>query len=625
MSEAMDILKQSMDSENYNKLIELDNDKLNAFIAEYVQICNPKDIFVHHGTEEDSNYIKQRAVSDKEEIALKNEGNTMHFDGVLDQARDKKNTKLLIPSDIKFDPNLNYMDRENGLKEVKEIMQNLMNGHTLYILFFTLGPTQSDFSIPAVQLTDSAYVAHTDLLLYRTGYDDFKNLKNKERFFKFVHSTGELDERKNSVNLDKRRIYIDIYDNKTLSTNTQYGGNTLGLKKLAMRLAIHLSSQEGWLCEHMFVMGIKGPDGRKSYFTGAYPSACGKTSTSMLANETIIGDDIAYLKIKNNKIYACNVERGMFGIIDGVNAKDDPLIWNTLHCPNEIIFSNSMIKEDKSPYWNGSGEEIPEKGINFQGNWINGKKDENDKPISTSHKNSRFALSLEILPNVDENLHNAEGVELKGMIYGGRDSDTSVPVEEAFNWKHGIITKGASLESETTAATLGAVGKRVFNPMSNLDFLSVPIAKYIKNNLDFGKNASDPPKIFSANYFIKDKEGDFLNEKTDKSIWIKWMELRCHNEANAIKTPTGYIPEYEDLKNLFSNVLNKDYSKEDYKNQFTIRIPENLSKIERIIDIYKNKVPNTPKILFKLLEEQKQRLQDYKDKYGDYISPFDLK
>ncbi len=235
-----------------------------------------------------------------------------------------------------------------------------------------------------------------------------------------------------------------------------------------------------------------------------------------------------------------------------------------------------------------------------------------------------FYIYLNI-PNVDENLHNAEGVELKGIIYGGRDSDTSVPVEEAFNWEHGIITKGASLESETTAATLGSVGKRVFNPMSNLDFLSVPIAKYIENNLDFGKNASDPLKIFSVNYFIKDKEGNFLNEKTDKSIWIKWMDLRCHNEANAIKTPTGYIPEYENLKNLFSNVLNKDYSKEDYKNQFTIRIPENLSKIERIIDIYKNKIPNTPDILFKLLEEQKQRLQDYKDKYGDYISPFDLK
>ncbi|MBU1075846.1 MAG: phosphoenolpyruvate carboxykinase (GTP), partial [Spirochaetes bacterium] len=423
---------------------------------------------------------------------------------------------------------------------------------------------------------------------------------------------------------DKRRVYIDLEESMTISTNTQYGGNTLGLKKLSMRLAIHLSNKEGWLCEHMFVMGIMGPKGRKSYFTGAYPSACGKTSTSMLADEKIVGDDIAYLKIKKKNIFAVNVEQGMFGIIDGVNAKDDPLLWEVLHKPNDIIFSNSLITEENTPFWTESGEEVPERGVNFQGEWTRGKKDAGGKEIPTSHKNARFALDLSILPNVDENLHNPEGVEVKGIIYGGRDSDTSVPVEEAFSWEHGIITKGASLESETTAATLGAVGQRVFNPMSNLDFVSIHIAKYIENNLNIGKNISDPPRIFSVNYFIKNKDGQFLNEKTDKSVWIKWMELRAHNEAEAITTPTGYIPKYEDLKRLFSEVLKKEYSKEDYVKQFTLRIPENLSKIERITDIYKNKIEGTPEILFSTLEDQKKRLIEYKEKHGEYVSPFDL-
>jgi len=244
------------------------------------------------------------------------EGHTVHWNGFFDQARDKAKTKLLVPSDIKFDPNLNYIDRDEGLKEVLEIMKGLMKGHRLYIAFFTLGPTNSDFSMPEVQLTDSAYVAHNEILLYRAGYEDFLNLKDKNRFFMAVHSTGELDARKNSINIEKRRIYIDIIDKITISTNTQYGGNTIGLKKLAMRLAIRQAHKEGWLCEHMFVMGINGPGGRRTYFTGAFPSACGKTSTSMLEGESIVGDDIAYLRVRNGKVYTANVEKGVFGIIE---------------------------------------------------------------------------------------------------------------------------------------------------------------------------------------------------------------------------------------------------------------------------------------------------------------------
>ena len=625
MNEKLEILKNKMDEGNFSKIKQLNNEKLNNFIAEYIELCSPKEIFVCTGTPEDVDHIKKKAVSDNEEALLKTSGHTIHFDGINDQARDKANTKLLVPSDMKFDPNLNYIDRDEGLKEIKEIYKGLMDGRTMYILFFTLGPADSIFSIPAVQITNSAYVAHSEILLYRSGYNDFLNLKDKERFFRFVHSSGDLNERKNSINIDKRRIYIDIIEKMTFSTNTQYGGNVLGLKKLAMRLAIRLASKEGWLCEHMFIMGIKGPGQRKTYFAGAYPSACGKTSTSMLPDETIIGDDIAYLKVKDDKIYAANVERGMFGIIEGVNAKDDPLLWDILHNPNEVIFSNVLKKDDNTPFWNDSGEEEPDKGINFSGEWVKGKKDDQDNEIARSHKNARFCLSLEILPNVDENLNNPEGVEISGIIYGGRDSDTSVPVEEAFNWEHGIITKGASLESETTAATLGAVGKRVFNPMSNLDFLSIPIAKYIEENLEFGKKVSDSTKIFSVNYFIKDKDDNFLNQKTDKSVWVKWMELRSHGEADAIKTPTGLIPEYKDLKELFNKVLKRDYSKEDYIKQFTIRIPENLSKIKRIIDIYKEKIPGTPETLFKVLNEQKERLLEYQKKYGDYISQEDMK
>jgi len=211
------------------------------------------------------------------------------------------------------------------------------------------------------------------------------------------------------------------------------------------------------------------------------------------------------------------------------------------------------------------------------------------------------------------------------MIYGGRDSDTSVPVEEAFNWEHGIITKGASLESETTAATIGKTGFRVINPMSNIDFLSITIGKYIQHNIDFGKKIKKPVKIFGVNYFLRDENGNFLNEKKDKIVWLYWMEGRCNNEYKALKTPTGLIPIYDDIKKIFKERLNKDYSKEDYIKQFKIRIRENLLKIDRVTRFYKEKVKDAPEILFKILEEQKNRLLIAQKEFGDYINPFFLK
>ncbi|RLI65667.1 MAG: phosphoenolpyruvate carboxykinase (GTP), partial [Candidatus Asgardarchaeum californiense] len=556
------------------------------------------------------------------------DGHTVHFDGYYDQARDKEQTKFLLSEGTKLGSEINAMDREEGIEEIHNILKNIMIGHELYVKFFCLGPINSEFSIPCIQLTDSSYVAHSEDLLYRPGYQEFLRLGERARFFKFVHSQGTLTEAglglRVSKNIEKRRVYIDLEDEIIYSTNTQYGGNTIGLKKLAMRLAINRASKEDWLTEHMLIMGVHGPNGRISYFTGAFPSMCGKTSTAMINGETIVGDDIAYLRNINGAVHAVNVERGIFGIIEGINATDDPLQWKALHSPGEIIFSNVLVTENRDIYWNGKDNKPPKKGINHSGDWYVGKKDREGREIPISHKNARFTLKMKMLDNTSEKLDDPKGVKVSGIIYGGRDSDTSVPVEQAFDWNHGIITKGASLESETTAATLGEEGLRVFNPMSNLDFLSITIGKYIKNNLNFGKKLNSPPYIFSVNYFLRDSNGKFMNQKNDKHIWLKWMELRVHNDINAIKTPTGFIPKYRDLEILFKKVLDRDYSEEDYIKQFTVRIPENLSKIERIERIYKKRVQDTPKILFKILNEQKERLKTAKAEYGDYISPNEL-
>jgi len=617
----MSILNDRLGEDGYQKLTRVDNAQLHRFIANYVELCNPDKVFVSDDSEEDINYIRESAIINGEEAKLAFDGHTIHFDSFYDQGRDKEHTNILVPKGVDLGSSISTRDRDEGLEEINEILKDIMKGKELYICFFCLGPNKSEFSIPCVQLTDSSYVAHSETLLYRHGYKEFIRQGTSAGFFKFIHSQGELDGRKVCKNLNERRIYIDIDDNTVYSTNTQYGGNTIGLKKLAMRLAIKQGSKEGWLTEHMLILGVHGPEERVTYLTGAFPSLCGKTSTAMLDGESIIGDDIAYLRKKDGEIRAVNVEKGMFGIIMGVNSKDDPHQWNALHNPGEIIFSNVLVAEDKHVYWIEMDEDIPPVGNNHSGDWFIGKKDDKSNEIPCSHPNARFTISLDSFENLDSRIDDPLGVSVGGIVYGGRDSDTCVPVEETFSWEHGITTKGASLESETTAATLGKEGVRTFNPMSNLDFLSVPLGKYIQDNLDFGKGLKRSPLIFSVNYFLKDRQGNFLNEKTDKKVWFKWMELRIHDEVGFIVTPTGRIPKYEDLARLFKEVLNKDYVQEDYDKQFTTRIPENLAKIDRIRKIYETKVSNTPKIVFDVLEEQRQRLNKVRERCGDYVLP----
>jgi phosphoenolpyruvate carboxykinase (GTP) len=623
MKTSLEPFKSRFRRGSYEALIALDNPALHSFIAQHLELCNPSSIFVRTDDPADAEYIRNKIVKNGEEKRLAIPGHTFHFDGYYDQARDKASTKYLLPKGVDLGTHLNAIDRDKGLEEIHAYFKNVMAGKEVYICFFCLGPTKSEFSIPTVQITDSSYVAHSEDILYRSGYEEFKRLGTADTFFRFTHSAGALANGA-SKDVDTRRIYIDLKENTVLSVNTQYAGNTVGLKKLSLRLAIQKASKEKWLAEHMFIMGVHGPAGRITYFTGAFPSACGKTSTAMLKGESIVGDDIAYLRKIDGKACAVNVERGIFGIIRDVNPKDDPLIWEALTSPGEVIFSNVLIK-DGTPYWLGDGRKIPEEGINYSGEWKKGKKDSQGNEISHSHRNARYTIRLKELKNCDPRLDAPDGVEINGFIYGGRDSDVSVPVKHAFDWNHGILTMGATLESETTAATLGKAGVRKFNLMSNLDFLSVTLGKYIRNNLEFVEGINKPPAIFFVNYFLKDKNGEYLTGMQDKHIWVKWMELRVNGDVEAIKTPIGYFPEYGDLKRLFKEILEKDYSEADYTRQFTLRIPENLAKIERIIELYKRDVPDAPPILRNVLHEQKNRLLAAKGKYGDYVTPTKFK
>jgi phosphoenolpyruvate carboxykinase (GTP) len=617
------ILQERLSPGHFDRLMAIENTDMHAFVANAIQLTIPESVFICTDSDRDMTLIRDLARNGGGENSLAAKGHTYHFDGPKDQARDKANTKYLLPPGTSLGENLNSTDRETGTSEVRSFLAGCMKGKQMLICFFCLGPVDSDFSISCIQITDSPYVAHSEYLLYRPGYEQFKKISATDEFFKFIHTEGRT-ENGVSIDVDKRRVYIDLQENLVYSTNTQYAGNTVGLKKLSLRLAINKASKENWLAEHMFVMGAHGPAGRVTYFAGAFPSACGKTSTSMIPGQTIIGDDIAYLRKKDGQIYCANVECGIFGIIRDVNSKDDPVIYESLTTPGEVIFGNVLITDDLTPHWLGMGKQLPAEGTNYSGKWSTGKTDDNGNEITASHKNARYTLSISALSNRDPLADAPEGVPLGAIVYGGRDSDTLVPVEQAFDWTEGIVTKGASLESETTAATLGKEGVRTFNIMSNMDFVSIPLGQYIQNNLDFTKDIEKAPLVFSVNYFLKGEDGKYLNGMLDKTVWILWAELRVHNDVQAVKTPTGFIPKYEDLAKLFKENLSIEYTKAQYVEQFTVRIPNLLAKVERVEKIYKTTVDDTPQILFDTFDKLRQRLKDAAKKYGDYISPFDL-
>ena len=269
------------------------------------------------------------------------------------------------------------------------------------------------------------------------------------------------------------------------------------------------------------------------------------------------------------------------------------------------------------------GRDHPKDGFNFSGEWFEGKKDENGKAIPHAHPNARYTIRIEELSNADPNLHNPDGVPINCIFYGGRDSDTMPPVLESLDWEHGVFL-GAAIESETTAQTLGAVGVRNSSPMANLDFVVVPLNIYLKNHQKFGNDLKHPPKVFATNYFLKNKEGNYLNGMLDKLVWVMWSEARFHGEYDAIQTPIGFIPKYEDLKELFKQYLDKDYTEEEYIEQFEMRISKLLAKLDRIEANFK-KEANMPQFFWDVLNKQRKDLTDLKEKSGkEIISPLAL-
>jgi phosphoenolpyruvate carboxykinase (GTP) len=612
------ILKSRFEEESLKKLKVLNNVHLEGMIAEAILKYQPRSVFLSDGSHADMQRIRRESIRRGEERPLLVPVHTVHYDGYEDQGRDPANTLILTSDGASLSPGINTKDAKEGRHEIEKIMNGIMLGKDMVISFYSLGPLGTEFAIPCVQITDSFYVAHSEDILYRQGYALFKDQKREARFFGFLHSSGAL-KRGVSRDIDHRRIYIDLENHSVCSANTQYAGNTVAAKKLAHRLAIKQAAREGWLAEHLFISGVPSYEGDKTcYIAGAFPSWCGKTSTSMLFN--VVGDDLAHLRKKGGVVQAANVEKGMFGVIKDVNLEDDPYIYQILIKPGEIIFSN-VLDVDGKPFWQGMGKvDIPLRGSSHSGPWWQGKRDANKKLIPLSHDNARFCVALQEIKNYDP----TQVVDLDGIIYGGRSSKRPVPVSQSYGWVHGVYY-GASIESEPTAATVGqASPKVIINPMANQEFLSIPTGTYLTNHIKFGEDLKERPKVFYVNYFLRDEAGEFLNTKMDKKVWIRWIERRLRGSMGAVATPTGFIPKYQDLADLFQRELNTEYSNAEYERQFTIRTPELLDKLDVVQNYYteERKTSLVPEEIFRMIQIQRELLTEVRQKLGDYVSPF---
>ncbi|MEW5723951.1 MAG: phosphoenolpyruvate carboxykinase (GTP) [Thermodesulfobacteriota bacterium] len=626
--EAEKVFREVMDEANLAKMQKIRNTEARLKIANAVRLGRPDRVFVNAGRSEDVQFIKKLALETGEEAPLAMEGHTIHYDLAKEQARIIDRTFYIANDDERVSSLALRISREDAFDYVRKYMSGMMKGMTLVVGFYARGPIGAVATIPAIEATTSAYVCHSAELLYRNCFDQFDaEAERVGHFFTNIHSQGP----NRPEDLPNARVFMDRAHQTTYATFCTYAGNTLLLKKGNHRFAVDRATyyrvgQE--LSEHMFITGVQGPGGRITFFGGAAPSGCGKTTTAMTGVE-FISDDLAQIWIaEDGTIRSINPEIGIFGIIKDVNWTDDPEMLKIFRNPGvEIIFSNVLIDKTKTPYWEGSGEDTPKKGYNFQGEWFEGKTDDKGKSIPISHPNSRFTLKAEALENYSNKMNDPAGVITKVFTYNGRDSDTMPPVWVAKNADHGVVL-GASLVSQATATEVGAVGVKR-QPWANQPFTPGDLGDYMRAQFEFFNSPrikeEHRPILAGLNYFLtceaRGGEGKaLLGEKKDVHVWMGWLERFVHGEVKPIETPIGYLPRYEDLKELFKTLVDKEYDRALYDRQFSLYIDNIIKRIDLQTEAYK-KEQNIPPRLFEVYEEQKKGLLALKDKFGPVVTP----
>jgi phosphoenolpyruvate carboxykinase (GTP) len=627
--EAKKLFKTALDADNAKKLARIKTPEALVKIANAIAMCGPARVFVISATDEDVAACREMSLAGGEETPLAMNDHTIHFDLPEDQGRMVDQTFYIANEDEEVSTLAKKMLRAEALDYIRGTMRGIMAGRTMFVGFYNRGPIGAQASIPGLMISSSAYVLHSANILYRNVYEKFDaEARRAGVFFTNVHSQGT----NRSEDIPKARIFMDRSWFTTFSMYCTYAGNTLMLKKGNHRFAVDLCTyyrKEKELSEHMFITGMTGPSGRRTFFAGAAPSGCGKTTTAMVGSD-FIGDDLAQIWIaRDGTLRAVNPEIGIFGIVEDLNKEGDPYLYKCLREEGtEVIWSNVLVDENNVPHWAGSGEPVPGKGRNFQGDWQPGKTDKNGKPVPISNPNARITLSSLAIGNHNPKIGNdPAGVPVKVITYSGRDSDTMPPVWVAINPDHGVVI-GASILSAATATEVGAKGVNR-QPWANSPFIPCPLGDYMEAQFAFfnSKKFSEEgrPLIAGLNYFLLDSERGgqskkLLGEKRDVKVWLSWLERRAHGDVPAIRTPIGLIPKYGDLKKLFNELIGKEYPKELYDKQFSFYIDNIVGRIVLQEEAYKKEKNLPPKIL-EVYEEQKMGLLALKEKFGAVVKP----
>ncbi|MFH1867895.1 MAG: phosphoenolpyruvate carboxykinase (GTP) [Candidatus Omnitrophota bacterium] len=528
--------------------------KLLRWVKECQDLCKPDRVVWIDGSEKEKERLENEAVSTGEIIRLNKKklpGCFLHRTAINDVARTEGLTFICTPTKKQAGPTNNWMLPRKAYKKAAELFAGSMKGHTMYVIPFSMGPVGSEFSKIGVELTDSIYVVLNMRIMTRIGNAVLDKLGSNGEFTKCLHSKAELD--------IKRRLILHFpHDNTIWSVGSGYGGNVLlGKKCLSLRVASYLARKEGWMAEHMLIMGIEDSSGHIEYAAAAFPSACGKTNLAMLIPPKglkkkgykiwTVGDDIAWIRVDTDgSPWAINPEWGFFGVAPGTNSKSNLSAMETVR--KDTIFTNVLLKPDNTVWWEDGDEPAPAKGIDWKGlAWKPGMVDDEGNPVKGAHPNSRFTTPATQCPSISYRLSHHHGVPISAFIFGGRRAHVAPLVYEAFSWQHGVYV-GATMASERTAAQFGKQGEVRRDPMAMLPFCGYNMADYFRHWLDIGKKLKKPPKIFHVNWFRQDKNGKFLWPGFGENLRIlEWIFKRCSNKVGAKKTPIGYVPNPSDV------------------------------------------------------------------------------
>ncbi|WP_396327232.1 phosphoenolpyruvate carboxykinase (GTP) [Hydrogenoanaerobacterium sp.] len=571
------------------------------WVDEMVALCKPDHVVWIDGSEEQLSALRNEAIASGEMEELNQEklpGCLLHRTLQNDVARVESRTFICSKSEEDAGPTNNWCDPKEMYAKLTPMYDGVMKGRTMYVIPYSMGPIGSDLAKVGVELSDSIYVVLNMDIMTRMGKAAFENLGDTSNdFVRGLHSKADVDP-------ENRYIVHFPEDNTIWSINSAYGGNVLlGKKCFALRIASYQGKNEGWMAEHMLILGIENPQGEVTYITAAFPSACGKTNLAMLIPPEVyekqgykvwtVGDDIAWLKPgKDGRLYAINPENGFFGVAPGTNVKSN---FNALESTKKnTIFTNVVHNlDDNTVWWEGLDKNPPENAIDWLGKPWNGKT----ATEKGAHPNSRFTAPATNCPCISKEFNNPEGVPISAMIFGGRRAKTAPLVYQSRSWEHGVFV-GSTMASETTAAAIGAVGVVRRDPMAMLPFCGYHMGDYFAHWLEMGEKLGDKaPKIFNVNWFRTDDEGHFIWPGFgDNMRVLMWIIDRCNGKADAVETPIGYEPKAEDI-----NIEGLDIDVDTIKDLLNVDVDLWKEEVNGIHEFYAGFGDKLPKALEKEL------------------------